>query len=95
VMSAPSVEPGTTPDTQSAAVDQSPDRPVIQYCDVMTLPPSGCSMSHWSRESRGIRLRCVTQPDPAQAALLDRLGIILPKRMRLAEHKLPAFARSA
>jgi transposase len=42
-----------------------------------------------------IRLRCVTQPDPAQAALLDRLGIILPKRMRLAEHALPAFARSA
>src|SRR6516165_8211623 len=32
-----------------------------------------------------IRLRCVTQPDPAQAALLDRLGIVLPKRMRLAE----------
>src|SRR5580693_5159202 len=42
-----------------------------------------------------IRLRCVTQPDPAQAGLLDRLGIILPKRMRLAEHELPAFARSA
>jgi transposase len=42
-----------------------------------------------------IRLRCVTQPDPAQAALLDRLGIILPKRMRLAEHELSAFARSA
>jgi transposase len=30
-----------------------------------------------------IRLRCVTQPDPAQAALLNRLGIVLPKRMRL------------
>ena len=42
-----------------------------------------------------IRLRCVTQPDPAQAALLDRLGVVLPKRMRLAEHKLPALARSA
>jgi transposase len=42
-----------------------------------------------------IRLRCVTQPDPAQAALLDRLGIILPKRMRLAETGLPALARSA
>ena len=41
-----------------------------------------------------IRLRCVTQPDSAQAALLDRLGIILPKRMRVAEHELPAFARS-
>lgn len=32
-----------------------------------------------------IRLRCVTQPDPAQAALLDRLGIVLPKRIRLPE----------
>jgi hypothetical protein len=42
-----------------------------------------------------IRLRCVTQPDPAQAALLDRLGIVLPKRMRLAEHELSAIARSA
>jgi hypothetical protein len=31
-----------------------------------------------------IRLRCVTQPDPAQAALLDRLGIVMPKRMRIA-----------
>ncbi len=42
-----------------------------------------------------IRLRCVTQPDAAQAALLDRLGIVLPKRMRLAEHELPARAASA
>src|SRR5207249_2758203 len=41
-----------------------------------------------------IRLRCVTQPDPAQAVLLDRLGIVLPKRMRLAEHELPALVPS-
>jgi transposase len=41
-----------------------------------------------------IRLRCVTQPDPAQAALLDRLGIVLPKRMRLAERELPSLAPS-
>src|SRR5437588_2881151 len=32
-----------------------------------------------------IRLRCIAQPDHAQAALLDRLGILLPKRMRLTE----------
>ncbi|MEA2851235.1 MAG: hypothetical protein QOE02_1254, partial [Rhodospirillaceae bacterium] len=32
-----------------------------------------------------IRLRCVTQQDSAQAALLNRLGIVLPKQMRLAE----------
>jgi transposase len=42
-----------------------------------------------------IRLRCVTQPDPAQAALLDRLGINLPKRMRLTEHQQPALAANA
>jgi len=41
------------------------------------------------------RLRCVTQPDPAQAALLDRLGIVLPKRMRLAEAELPAMHLTA
>ena len=42
-----------------------------------------------------IRLRCVTQPDPAQAALLDRLGVVLPKRMRLAEAEPPALPLSA
>jgi transposase len=42
-----------------------------------------------------IRLRCVTQPDAAQAALLDRLGLVLPKRMRLSEQELPARAATA
>jgi hypothetical protein len=40
-------------------------------------------------------LRCVTQPDAAQAAPLDRLGIVLPKRMRLAEHEMPVLAPTA
>jgi transposase len=42
-----------------------------------------------------IRLRCITQPDPAQAALLDRLGIVLPKRMRLTELDQPAVSLRA
>lgn len=42
-----------------------------------------------------IRLRCVTQPDVAQAALLDRLGIVLPKRMRLAETAVPILSHTA
>jgi transposase len=42
-----------------------------------------------------IRLRCVTQPEPAQAALLDRLGIVLPKRIRLPEQELSSLACSA
>ena len=42
-----------------------------------------------------IRLRCLTQPDAAQAVLLERLGIVLPKRMRLDPTDLPALAISA
>lgn len=42
-----------------------------------------------------IRLRCITQPDAAQAALLERLGIVLPKRMRLNQVDLPAVAVTA
>jgi hypothetical protein len=42
-----------------------------------------------------IRLRCVTRHDPAQAVLLDRLGIVLPKRMRIAEHVAAPFAATA
>jgi len=29
-----------------------------------------------------IRLRCVTEPDAAQAVLLHRLGLTLPRRLR-------------
>ena len=42
-----------------------------------------------------IRLRCVAQPDAAQAALLDRLGLVLPKRMRPPESNSPILALSA
>ena len=42
-----------------------------------------------------IRLRCVAQPDPAQAALLDRLGVVFPKRMRLPQYEPPTLALSA
>ena len=41
-----------------------------------------------------LRLRCVTQPDAAQTALLDRLGLVLPKRMRLDQQEMPALAAS-
>jgi hypothetical protein len=41
-----------------------------------------------------IRLRCVAQPDDAQSVLLERLGIVLPKRMRMTELDLPAIALS-
>ena len=34
--------------------------------------------------ARELRIRCVVRPDKAQAALLDRLGLRLPERLRLS-----------
>jgi transposase len=34
-------------------------------------------------DGRELRLRCVVRPDPAQAILLDRLGLELPQRLRI------------
>ena len=36
-------------------------------------------------DGRELRLRCVVQPDKAQAILIDRLGLVLPKRLSLPE----------
>jgi hypothetical protein len=42
-----------------------------------------------------LRLRCVTQPDPAQSMLLDRLGLVFPNRIRLPEVAAPTLAATA
>ena len=42
-----------------------------------------------------VRLRCVTQPDAAQAALLDCLGIVLPKRIRIPQITADSTERAA
>ncbi len=36
-----------------------------------------------TEDGRELRLRCVVRPDGAQAALLDRLGLELPERLRI------------
>ena len=36
-----------------------------------------------THDGRDLRLRCVVRPDPAQAWLLDRLGLDLPERLRI------------
>jgi len=39
-----------------------------------------------SEPQRELRLRCVVRPDSAQAALLHRLGLRLPERLRIPLH---------
>ncbi|MEW6071898.1 MAG: hypothetical protein AB1726_04780 [Planctomycetota bacterium] len=36
-------------------------------------------------DGRELRVRCVVRPDPSQALLLERLGLQLPKRLRMPE----------
>ncbi len=63
---------------QRAGLGQSPrtileELQRIQSTDVV-LPTT---------DGRELRLRCVVRPDAAQAALLDRLGLDLPQRLRI------------
>jgi transposase len=41
------------------------------------------------RPQKTIHLRCVTQPDPAQKVLLNRLGLTLPQRLRRLDQPNP------
>jgi len=41
-----------------------------------------------TRSGKEIRRRCVTQPSKAQAALLDRLGLRVPRQLQIAETTL-------
>ena len=43
-----------------------------------------------TEDGRELRLRCVVRPDAAQAALLDRLGLDLPQRLRVPPVAQPA-----
>jgi hypothetical protein len=45
-----------------------------------------------SADRRNKERACTTS---SASVILDRLGISLPKRIRLAEHELPAFAANA
>ena len=38
--------------------------------------------------ARELRLRCVVRPDKAQAILLQRMGLRLPERIRIAQDDL-------
>jgi len=42
-----------------------------------------------TQDGRELRLRCVVRPDPAQARLLDRLGLDLPERLRIHPSLVP------
>jgi len=41
-----------------------------------------------AQPARELRLRCVVRPDKAQAILLQRLGLRLPERIRIAQDDL-------
>ncbi len=48
----------------------------LSHCVVLKALP------HDGHTSRTIRLRSVTEPDPAQKVILTRLGLKMPRRLR-------------
>jgi hypothetical protein len=40
-------------------------------------------------DGRSLKLRCIVRPDGDQAVLLDRLGLQLPKRLRIPSASTP------
>lgn len=55
----------------------------IQSADVV-LPTKGSEGMQ-----KTVRLRCVTEPDPAQKVILHRLGLPLPRRLRRIDKPVP------
>jgi transposase len=47
------------------------------------------TQSQQGQHNGTVRLRCVTEPDPAQKILLHRLGVTLPRRLRRIDEVVP------
>jgi hypothetical protein len=63
---------------------------------IVNAPNSNqCSLRAYALRRWRYNSSPVTQPDAAQAALLDRLGVVLPKRLRLAEREIPRLTATA
>jgi len=66
--------------TDRAGLGHSP-RTVL--CELARLHSADVILPTAESTPRELRLRCVVRPDPAQAHLLDRLGLRLPERLRI------------
>jgi len=63
---------------QSSGLGNSPRTILDQFARIQTHDVVLPTATHGD-----VRPRCVAQPDPAQVALFDRLGITIPKRMKI------------
>ncbi len=59
------------------------DAPRTLVAEFAKIKSGDVVLPAWSEagEPRSVRLRCVTEPDPAQKVLLNRLGLELPRRL--------------
>jgi hypothetical protein len=104
LMTTLSDEVGTTPDTQSPAVDQSPDVPMIQYCLLM-LPLLGLRVRqklltdhpasrYFHRMAAGAADFVPAQVLPVRHGSVDHVAageILLPLRSSVDIGKFPSF----
>ena len=69
---------------ERAGLGNSPRTLLEELAEIVVVDVLLPTAEHPARE---LRIRCVARPNPAQSALLDRLGLRLPERLRT-----PAFA---
>jgi transposase len=60
--------------------------PRMILAELATLTSADIVLPTAEAQPRELRLRCVVRPSPAQAALLNRLGIRLPERLQIRPH---------
>jgi transposase len=63
---------------QKAGLGRSPRKVLDELAQIQST-----DVTFPTTDGRTVRLRCIVRPDPAQDALLARLGLDLPKRLRL------------
>jgi transposase len=63
---------------QKAGLGRSPRKVLDELAQIHST-----DVTFPTTDGRTVRLRCIVRPDPAQNALLARLGLDLPKRLRL------------
>jgi transposase len=71
---------------QRSGLGDAPRTVVEEFAKIQSGDVVLHALKRDGQPSHTIRLRCVTEPDPAQKVLLSRLGLTMPRRLRRLDH---------
>jgi hypothetical protein len=79
---------------QRSGLGDAPRTVVEEFAGIQSGDVVLQALERKGQPSHTIRLRCVTEPDPAQKVLLSRLGLTMPRRLRRLDHLTGLTKRS-